>query len=156
MFSSALDVSNERTRSAFLTGFVCAMSRLILLHVAPDRYEALMETSEVPLPTAEAEERTFGTSYRALAPTAAESWDLPERLCAVLQQVAEPTEEAEGLKHILALAIQIGSFLGGRDLDDVPLIPEGGLEQIQTSALGGLVTETAQDASTHAAEVGHF
>lgn len=154
--SRALDVSNEWTRRAFMSGFVCAMARLILLHVAPDRYETLVERSETALPTAEDEEHVFGASYRTLAPAAAANWDLPERICAILQAVAEPTEEADGPEQILALSIRIGSFLGRRDLEDEPLVPETGFEQIQTPALEKLVIEVAQDASTYAAEVGHF
>lgn len=69
--SRALDVSNEWTRRAFMSGFVCAMARLILLHVAPDRYETLVERSETALPTAEDEEHVFGASYRTLAAAAA-------------------------------------------------------------------------------------
>jgi HD-like signal output (HDOD) protein len=155
-FSTALDMPHEWRRRAFLTGFVCAMSRLILLHVAPDRYETLVETSDMPLPPAEDEKDAFGASYRTLAPTAAAHWELPERICATLREAAHPTEEADGPKQILAVSIRTGSFLGRRDLDDEPLIPENGLDQIQTSALEELVTEVARDASTYAAEVGHL
>lgn len=81
---------------------------------------------------------------------------MPERICAILQAVAEPTEEADGPEQILALSIRIGSFLGRRDLEDEPLVPETGFEQIQTPALEKLVIEVAQDASTYAAQVGHF
>lgn len=155
-FTSKLDVPDDWTRRAFLTGFVCAMARLILLHVAPDQYETLVETSEMSLPSAEEEEHAFGASYRTLAPAAATNWELPERICAVLRQVAEPTEKADDPEQILALAVRIGSFLGRRDLEEEPLLPETGLEQVQTPALEELVTEAAQDASTYAAEVGHF
>lgn len=153
---SALDVPPDWTRRAFLSGFICATARLILLHVAPDRYEAPVERSETSLPTAEAEEHVFGASHRTLAPTAADHWELPERICETLQVAAEPTDEADGPKRVLAASIRTGSFLSRQDLEDEPLIPENGLEQIHPPAQEELVTEAAQDASTYAAEVGHF
>jgi len=153
---SALDVPPDWTRRAFLSGFICATARLILLHMVPDRYEALVERSETSLPTAEAEEHVFGASHRTLAPTAADHWELPERICETLQVAAEPTDEADGPKRVLAASIRTGSFLSRQDLEDEPLIPENGLEQIHPPAQEELVTEAAQDASTYAAEVGHF
>lgn len=151
----ALDVSDEWTRVAFSAGFICAMSRLILLHIAPDGYATLVESRQVPLPTVGDEKRVFGDSYHTLAPRAATHWELPDRICTVLRAVAESNKEAEGPKKILAVAIRTGSSLARRDLEEEP-IPEDGLEGDRTAALNELVVEVAKDASTYAAQVGHF
>ena len=72
-----------------------------------------------------------------LAPTAADHWELPERICETLQVAAEPTDEADGPKRVLAASIRTGSFLSRQDLEDEPLIPENGLEQIHPPCSGG-------------------
>jgi HD-like signal output (HDOD) protein len=151
-----LEVPAEMTRVAFAAGFICGMSRLVLLHVAPDRYESLVESGELLLPTAEAEKRGFGESYRTLASQASVQWDLPERISEVLNLVSGSADEAGSPKKTLALVIRAGSDIARRDLEDDAALAESGLEEIQNPALKNLVGVAAQEASTYAAEVGHF
>lgn len=151
-----LEVSDKRTRVAFAAGFICGMARLVLLHVAPDQYESLVESSELPLPTAEAEKRVIGESYRTLAARASVQWELPERISEVLNVVAESAEQADSSKKTLALVIRAGNDIARRDLDDETALAESGLEEIQNPALENLVGVAAQEASTYAAEVGRF
>lgn len=155
-FVRRLEVPDEWTRVAFSTGFICAMARLILLHMAPDQYESFVESQESLLPTAEAEEQTFGESYRTLAPKASAQWELPERISALLDIVAGPIEQAEHPKKTLAVAIRTGSDIAHRDLEDETVVSERSLEEIQNSALENVVDVAAKEASSYAAEVGHF
>lgn len=151
-----LEVPDEQARVAFAAGFICEMARLVLLHVAPDRYESLVESSELPLPTAEAEKQIFGESYRTLASRASVQWDLPERISEVLNLVAGAVEQADSSQKTLALVIRAGSDIARRDLEDETALVESGLEEIQNPALENLVGVAAQEASTYAAEIGRF
>jgi HD-like signal output (HDOD) protein len=153
--TQALDVSQDCTRLAFSAGFIHAMGRLVLLHVQPDRYATLSEAGTSPLPDTEAETHAFGENYRSLAPKAADHWDLPERVCSVLQIAANPTNEPESSSKMLAVAIRNGSDLARRDLaEDFSTSLDGSDDP--ASGIDDLMETVALDASTYASEVGHF
>lgn len=154
-FVQRLDMPNEWTRVAFSAGFICAISRLILLHVAPDRYETFVESRELLLPTAAAEKQAFGESYRTLAPKASEEWELPEQISEVLDIVAGPVDQAEPPEKTLAIAIRTGSDIAHRDLEDEAVVPDSSFEELQNPALENLVGVAAKKASKYAEEIGH-
>lgn len=153
--TKALDVSQDWTRLAFSAGFIHAMGRLVLLNVQPDRYETLAEAGTMPLPDTEAEAHAFGENYRTLAPQAAEHWELPERVCSVLQVAANPADEPESPGKMLAVSIRNGSDLARRDLteDFASSLPEN---DASASDIDDLMATVARDASTYASDVGHF
>ncbi|WP_232798295.1 HDOD domain-containing protein [Salinibacter altiplanensis] len=154
--TEALDVGEDWARIAFSAGFLHAMGRLVLLHIQPDRYATLAEADTRPLPGTEAETHAFGENYRTLAPQAADHWNLPERICSVLQIAANPTDRPESPGKTLGVSIQNGSDLARRDLTEDFA---GSLETAgETSAadIDHLVAKVAQDASLYASEVGHF
>lgn len=154
--TEALDVSQDWTRLAFSAGFIHAMGRLVLLHVEPDRYATLAEAGRMPLPDTEAEAHAFGESYRTLAPQAAEHWELPERVCSVLQIAANPTDEPESPGKMLAVSIRNGSDLARRDLAEDFASSLESPDDASASSIDDLMTTIAQDASMYASEVGHF
>lgn len=150
-----LGAPDERVRVAFATGFICGMARLILLHLVADQYESLAESSDLPLPAAGTEKRTFGESYRTLAPQASTQWGLPERISEILNVVAGSEEEVDASQKTLAVAIRAGSDIARQDLED-EMDPEGRLDEIQNPAVKDLVGVVAEEASTYAEEVGNF
>ena len=160
--TKALDVEEDWTRLAFSAGFIHAMGRLVLLHVQPDRYATLAEAGTMPLPDTEAEAHAFGENYRTLAPQAADHWELPERVCSVLQIAANPADEPESPSKMLGVSIRNGGDLARRDLDENFAAsldaPEGSenSEDSSVSRIDDLMMTVAQDASTYASEVGHF
>ncbi|MCS3830548.1 HD-like signal output (HDOD) protein [Salinibacter ruber] len=163
--TKALDVEEDWTRLAFSAGFIHAMGRLVLLHIQPDRYATLAEAGTMPLPDTEAEAHAFGENYRTLAPQAADHWELPERVCSVLQIAANPADEPESPSKMLGVSIRNGGDLARRDLDenfaaslDTPEDSEDSeaSKDSSVSRIDDLMMTVAQDASTYASEVGHF
>lgn len=151
-----VDVSSDWSRLAFSAGFIHAMGRLVLLNVQPKRYATLAETGRTPLPDTETEAHAFGDSYRTIAPQAAEHWELPERVCSVLQTAADPTDEPETPKKVLAVSIRNGSDLARRDLAkdfSTSLDPS---DTSSGSNVDELMATVARDASEYASDVGHF
>ena len=116
----------------------------------------------MPLPDTEAEAHAFGENYRTLAPQAADHWELPERVCSVLQIAANPADEPESPSKMLGVSIRNGGDLARRDLDENFAAsldaPEGSenSEDSSVSRIDDLMMTVAQDASTYASEVGHF
>lgn len=154
--TKALDVEEDWTRLAFSAGFIHAMGRLVLLHVQPDRYATLAEADTMPLPDTEAEAHAFGENYRTLAPRAADHWELPERVCSVLQIAAHPTDEPESSSKMLGVSIRNGGDLARRDLEEDFATSLEPPEDAAASSIDDLMATVAQDASTYASEVGHF
>ena len=154
--TKSLDVSQDWIRLAFSAGFIHAMGRLVLLHVRPERYATLTETSPMPLPDTDTETQAFGENYRTLAPQAADHWALPERVCSVLQIAASPTDESESSKKMLAVAIRNGSDLARRDLAENFASSLNPPDDAPASSVDDLLATVAQDASTYASDVGHF
>jgi len=154
--TKALDVSQDWIRLAFSAGFIHAMGRLVLLHIQPERYATLAETSPMPLPDTETEAQAFGENYRTLAPQAADHWTLPERVRSVLQIAASPTDESESPSKMLAVSIRNGSDLARRDLAENFASSLNPPDDAPASSVDDLLATVAQDASTYASDVGHF
>jgi hypothetical protein len=130
------------------------MGRLVLLYSAPDRYGALSDAQDTPLPGADDECRLFGDSHRTLALQAGEHWGLSDRICSVLHGALDPSGLSAGRRQTLATAVRAGSHLALCDLAGAPLTLPSDVPVAETSVPEELMAIAAEDAVDYAANLG--
>ncbi|MEF8816530.1 MAG: HDOD domain-containing protein [Salinibacter sp.] len=149
-----LDLIDDWTRLAFSVGLIHEMGRLVLLYSAPDRYGALSDAQDTPLPGADDECRLFGDSHRTLALQAGEHWGLSDRICSVLHGALDPSGLSAGRRQTLATAVRAGSHLALCDLAGAPLTLPSDVPVAETSVPEELMAIAAEDAVDYAANLG--
>jgi HD-like signal output (HDOD) protein len=96
--------------SAFTTGLLHTVGRLVLLYNRPDDYEALWCTNDYGFaPTVTSEQIIFGTDHAELGALAADSWHLPEFIVKVVRFYLTPGHIEEHNLRILALTLSVAA-----------------------------------------------
>lgn len=96
--------------SAFTTGLLHTVGRLVLLYNRPDDYEALWCTNEYGFaPTVTSEQIIFGTDHAELGALAADSWNLPDFIVKVVRFYLTPGHIEEHDLRILALTLSVAA-----------------------------------------------
>ncbi len=95
---------------AFTAGLLHAMGRLVLLYNKPHDYEALWYSGEPgSAPSIEAERLIFGTDHALLGALAADRWNLPGKIGALIGKYHTPEAIADTDLRKLAYALALAS-----------------------------------------------
>lgn len=108
------DKQEETPGIAFITGLCHALGLLVLAVLEPEQFSEMLEQTEDGgyASIGDAIPATFATSLESLTAALAAHWQMPEPICAIYNNAANPTTETSSLSIVLASAI------AGARLDD--------------------------------------
>lgn len=106
LIASRVHVSH--TATAYTTGLLHSVGRLVLLYNHPDAYVELWQSDRPRFaPTAEEERRHIGIDHLTLGGIAAEHWKLPEPIGSLIEAYGSPGLLAEHQLRNLALSLKL-------------------------------------------------